>query len=161
MSSKTRPLGWWYPWIFVGMFLVVGGVNATLAYFASSTFNGLQTEQAYEKGLNYNQALAGAAAQERLGWVLRAELQPADGAGAGVAVEVTDKAGRPVEGLEVLAVFTRPTQAGHDRNVTLSEAGSGRYVGKVQLPLPGQWRMQVVANRGSDSYQSNQRVMLP
>lgn len=168
MSKTTQPprkRGAWYPWIFVGMFAVVIGVNAALAYFATSTFNGLQTEGAYEKGLAYNQALAGAAAQEKLGWAVRADVAataPAEGRhGGAVTVQVHDRDGKPVDGLEVFAVFSRPTQAGLDSRVPLARSADGRFVGDVALPLPGQWDMLVVANRGTESYQLSQRVMLP
>lgn len=166
MSRKTtgRRPGWWYPWIFVGMFAVVVGVNAALAYFATSTFNGLDTQGAYEKGLSYNKALSGAAAQEKLGWVVDAEVRPAQGGsghGGTVAVAVSDQTGAGLDGLDVFAVFTRPAQAGHDTRVALAGSGGGRYAGDVKLPFPGQWEVQVVANRGNDSYQLNQRVNLP
>ncbi len=162
MSKSTRRPGHWYPWIFVGMFAVVVAVNSLLAYFATSTFNGLATEGAYEKGLAYNQALAGAAAQEKLGWSVEAELAPAGGEHGGtVNVAVTDRDGAPLDGLDVTAVFRRPTQAGHDQTVRFTAAGAGRYVGTVVLPFPGQWEMLLVANRGDDSYQSDRRIMVP
>ncbi|MGE5500712.1 MAG: FixH family protein, partial [Ignavibacteriales bacterium] len=45
MAAERRP-GWWYPYIFVAAFVVVVGVNAAMAYFASSTFTGLETDNA-------------------------------------------------------------------------------------------------------------------
>jgi nitrogen fixation protein FixH len=63
-----RPDGWWYPWIFVAGMLVVVVVNAVMITYAIGTFPGLQTEDAYRKGLAYNRTLAAAREQEERGW---------------------------------------------------------------------------------------------
>lgn len=164
-TTRQRKPGFWYPWMFVGMFTVVIAVNGALAYFATSTFTGLHTEGAYEKGLAYNDALAGAAAQEKLGWVVRADLvaaAPAEGRHGGVlSVDVHGPDGIALDGIDVFAVFTRPTVAGHDTRVPLTRAANDTFVSNVELPFSGQWDMQVVANRGGESFQLNQRVMLP
>lgn len=160
-SDIMRKPGWWYPWIFVGMFGVVVSVNGALAYFATSTFTGLQTEGAYEKGLAYNQTLASAEAQEKLGWTLAPHLDAAAIAGGGpLTVTVSGRDGKPVEKLEVVAKLVRPTVSGHDQVVELHEVDAGRYVSEVKLPFPGIWDMKVVATRGADRYQINQRVVL-
>lgn len=161
--TNGRRRGSWYPWIFVGMFAVVVGVNGALAYFATSTFNGLETERAYDKGLAYNEALAGAAAQEALGWIVRADFAPsaAGGHGGALTVHIADRAGAPLEGVEAFAVFSRPTQAGHDMRLPLGKAADGSHVALVELPFAGQWEVQVVANRGDASYQLSQRILLP
>lgn len=161
MNMSTRKAGWWYPWIFVGMFGVVVAVNVTLAYFATSTFNGLQTEGAYEKGLAFNQALAAVEAQEKLGWTVEPTVDPAAIAGGGaVTVTITDKSGKPVDGLDVLVKLIRPTVAGHDSVLTLGGLGGGRYAADVRLPFPGVWDVQVLAARGDDQYRTAQRVVL-
>lgn len=159
--KQARKRGWWYPWLFVGMFAVVIAVNLTLAWFASSTFAGLQTEGAYVKGLAYNQTLAQAQAQERLGWTVAAEATAAGaGAAAVVAVDVRDSAGRPVEGLEVQAHLSRPATSGQDRSLGLTRRAPGAYRGEVLLPLAGQWELQVVARRGEEVYQLGKRVVI-
>jgi nitrogen fixation protein FixH len=165
MSGPQRPRGWWYPYIFVGAFAVVLAVNAALYYFASSTFTGLFTDKAYEKGLAYNDALAAEEAQRRLGWTVEAEVTPGPAeAGrrpADLAVRFADRDGRPVGGLTVSALLRRPTQAGHDLRVELRSLGPGRYGAPVVLPLPGQWDLQVVATGGPADYRLNRRITLP
>ncbi len=60
-TRAPRQKGWYIPWIFVGLFLVVAAVNGVMIHFAFSSWTGLQTEEHFLKGIKYNQDLAGAA----------------------------------------------------------------------------------------------------
>ncbi|QLH39782.1 MAG: FixH family protein [Defluviicoccus sp.] len=71
--AQRRPQGWWYPWTFVVGMLVVVAVNVVLITYAIGTFPGLDTEDAYRKGITYNQTLAAAHEQEARGW--QADIQ--------------------------------------------------------------------------------------
>ena len=57
-------------------------VNGVFTYFALESFGGLETEQAYLKGLDYNRTLEAAAAQRERGWQVELEQEPGS-AGAG------------------------------------------------------------------------------
>jgi len=165
MQSSRRP-GWWYPYIFVGVFLVVLAVNLVMAMSAVKTFSGLQTEQAYDKGLAYNEVLAQAKAQEKLGWSVDAQVVPHDPSNtqrhdADMSVTYTDKAGKPVTGLSVQAEISRPTLAGHDQKLELVEKTPGQYVALAPLDLPGQWDINVIARQGESQYKFSQRVLVP
>ncbi|CAA7612961.1 FixH family protein [Magnetospirillum sp. SS-4] len=161
MTAERKP-GWWYPYIFVGGFAVVLLVNFTMAYFASSTFSGLSTEQAYEKGLAYNQTLDEVRRQEEMGWTVEAEIDPAANHGVHVTVRYADHEGRPVDGLSVRAKLVRPTARGHDREVALAPVASGAYATLQELPLPGVWDMTVEARgAGGVSYELARRILVP
>lgn len=163
MAQAARPRGWWYPYIFVGMFLVVIGVNMTLAYFATSTFTGLETEGAYDKGLAYNKNLAMAQAQADLGWSVDTTAEPVAGAVPKVALTVTykDRDGKPVEGLEVSANVMRPTTAGYDHAITLQPKGKGAYGLVHDLPLKGVWDLDLTAIGKDVNYQHAKRIVIP
>jgi nitrogen fixation protein FixH len=163
MAQNRKP-GWWYPYIFVGAFLVVIGVNATLAYFATTTFTGLSTTDAYEKGRLYNRALAAAKAQAELGWSVETKVQPRAGTavpGYVLAVSYRDHDGKPVEGLSVTARVLRPTIAGYDHEVTLTPQGGGIYGGTYDLPMNGVWDLDLTALGEGVSYQHEQRIVIP
>ncbi|HVI51629.1 MAG TPA: FixH family protein [Candidatus Sulfotelmatobacter sp.] len=165
-TTTSRRPGWWYPYIFVGVFLVVLAVNLVMASSAVRTFTGLQTEQAYDKGLAYNQVLAQAKEQEKLGWTVDAQVVPHDPSNAqrhdaDVTVSYLDKAGQPVKGLSVQAEIVRPTQAGHDLKVDLVEKTAGQYVALAPLDMPGQWEISVIARLGETQYKFSQRVLVP
>ncbi len=163
-ASPRRPRGWWYPYIYVGVFGVVLAVNLVFMYSAVHSFTGLETEHAYEQGLAYNHALAMAKAQEKLGWSVEAEVDSRGGHVEGldpeadVTVSFHDKDGKPITGLSVKADFVRPTSAGHDKSMELAERGDGRYTALASLPLPGQWEMHVTAHRADLDYQFDKRI---
>lgn len=163
-TTVTRQRGWWYPYIFVGCFVVVVVVNASMAYFATSTFSGISTDGAYQKGLAYNQNIAMAKAQEALGWTVETKVKPvadADAVKASIAVSYRDRDGKPVEGLEVQARLVRPTAKGHDQALTLAPLGNGVYGGVYTLPLNGVWDMDMVATSPDVAYEHAQRFVIP
>ncbi|MGE5545414.1 MAG: FixH family protein [Solirubrobacterales bacterium] len=161
--AQARKPGWWYPYIFVGAFVVVVAVNGALAYFATSTFTGLETEGAYDKGLAYNKNLALARAQADLGWTVDTNVDPVSGgfARADVSIRYRDRDGKPVEGMEVKAHLVRPTAKGYDHDVTLPARGDGTYGAVFDLPLKGVWVMDVTALGSDVSYQHEKRFVLP
>ncbi|HLN26001.1 MAG TPA: FixH family protein [Patescibacteria group bacterium] len=165
-AVAQRRSGWWYPYIFVGVFGVVLAVNLVFMYSAVHTFTGLETQEAYDKGLVYNQVIAQAKAQEKLAWTVDATLLPASSPDAAshesnVVVSFLDKDGQPVSGLSVKAQFVRPTMEGYDTAAELMEQGGGRYVATVKLPLAGQWELKVAAHKGEIDYKLGQRVLVP
>jgi nitrogen fixation protein FixH len=164
--AKPRQRGWWYPWLFVGFMLVVVAVNAVMATLAVRTFPGLQTEDAYNKGLRHNDTIADGRSQEQRGWRMSLEVKPLaaspeGGRDAEVVVAFVDRDGQPLERLDVAAVLHRPTVAGFDRSVSLEPRGGGVYAGTLALPFAGQWDARVTARRDADTHQATQRLFLP
>ena len=161
--AQIRSKGWWYPFIILGFFVIVFGVNATMAFFATSTFTGLSTQHAYEEGLAYNRNLAMAKAQAALGWTVDTAVTPAAGPKPAAQVLITyrDRNGKPLAGLDVQALLSRPTVKGYERQVALKDQGDGRYGATVPLPLPGEWDMDVLATGHDAAYQTQRRFILP
>lgn len=166
MSGSKRADGWWYPYIFVAGFVVVIAVNGVLAYFATSTFNGLETQNAYEKGRLYNQTIAKEEAQKALGWTLTLDSRskphepPGEGYPAEIVVAATGPDGAPLEGLTIEAEVRRPTVTGRDQTVILGRQDAGRYGQTLVLPEPGQWEVRVLARRGEDEYRLRERIFV-
>lgn len=156
-----RRAGWWYPYIFVAGFVLVLLVNLTMAYFATSTFSGLATEHAYEKGLAYNQTLEAARKQEEMGWTVNSTVDPEANHGAHITVSYLGRDGKPVEDLNVRATLIRPTAKGHDREVTLARVGPGAYATLQEMPLAGVWDMTVVAHKADADYTLMRRIIVP
>ncbi|QNT70627.1 FixH family protein [Defluviicoccus vanus] len=167
--ARQRPSGWWYPWIFVVGMMVVIAVNAVMITLALETFPGLDTEDAYRKGLKYNQTIAAAEAQDARGWQMAVAVAPhpgeqtsaAGGRQADVVATFTDRDGYPLSGLTVEAYLLRPTNSGHDASAALDEQVGGHYAAMVTLPLPGQWDVRVHARRGDETFQATRRIMMP
>lgn len=150
MPMRSR----WIPWAFVGGFAVVFAANAIMVTFAMSSWTGLETQDAYRKGLAYNRTLDAERRESALGWRGVAAMEAER-----LAVTLTDRRGEPVTAATVRAVFVRPTAEGHDFSVDLAEQGGGRYAAAVDVPLAGLWDIRTVARRGADSFQFNQRVV--
>lgn len=166
VTQNRRPSGWWYPWLFVGAFAVVIAVNGVMIALAIDSFTGLDTAHPYERGLDYNQTLAAARAQEEMGWQVTFNAMPdgsvtVDAHPIALEARFLDRDGRALTGLAVEALLVRPTAEGHDVEVALEDRGGGRYVAKAELPLPGQWDFRIVAHGRDTSWQSSRRIQLP
>lgn len=167
--GRQRADGWWYPWIFVAGMLVVIAVNVVLVMYAIGTFPGLDTEDAYQKGIAYNETLAASRAQEARGWRVNVQFSPKpamspDAAGAvhrgELVVTLLDNAGEPLRGLDVTAALVRPTNSGFDTKLALEPQGLGEYRAEAALPLPGQWDVRVSARHGEDSFFATRRIIV-
>jgi nitrogen fixation protein FixH len=159
-SDRIRPAasGRWIPWLFAGLFLVVLAVNGTMIAIAVSTFNGLETTQAYEKGLAYNDNLAAAAEQQDLGWQASLDVSSGSAGRVTLTFDLADRLGAAITGADVHADLDRPLQAGHEQTATLDEVGVGRYAATVELPLMGQWDVQLIAAARGHRHQLAKRI---
>lgn len=162
MAGKKEK-GWWYPWIFIGFMGFVVAVNMALLFFATNTFSGLKTEQAFKKGINYNQALSGAQAQAALGWKIGISFTPEEGTPrrGRLLLNAADREGRALADLTVKAWLIRPTHQGFDTSMELENLGEGGYAATVTPSLPGRWIVRIHAYRGEDGFQMKQEIMVP
>lgn len=119
----------------IGFFGVMILANGIFLYYAVGTFNGFATDNAYQRGLDYNERIAADAAQAARGWQPAAHYEPAR---RQLVVEVKDARGRLVAGLSVSGDVRRPVTDRQDRPVSLQEIAPGRYAVPVEL-APGQW----------------------
>lgn len=158
-ASAGRQPGWYIPWLFVAFFGVVISVNGIMAYFAFSTFTGLQTEQHFLKGIRYNEDLAGARAQAERAWTVSADYTPLDETTKGIAaVTLHDRTGANIENAKVAVAFIRPTSQGHDFTAELPYLGEGRYAMSLQMPLAGVWDMRIIVESADGGYQDEKRI---
>lgn len=161
MTDLARPQrrSLWIPALFVGLMLLVVVVNGTMMYFAQSTFSGLDTDQAYQQGIQYNTILKEAEASAALGWTAKTTVTPA-GAARHLAVSIIDKGGKPVQGLELTAHLVRPVSTAFDRKLTLGAEGNGIYGTDVTLPALGSWELRLAAETGATDWQVVQRIFI-
>jgi nitrogen fixation protein FixH len=120
----------------------------------------LVTEHPFENGNEYNRVLAAAAESDALGWHGTLGFAAADGRQGELAVALTDRAGRPLDGLSVSAVVTRPVEPLPDILLPLADVGGGRYQARLALSKPGQWEVRVAASRGTEIFQFAQRIVV-
>ena len=159
-TGAARFLPHWVPMLFVGGFLVVIGVNATLIYFAQDTFSGLETASPYERGLDYNTTLAAEAAQDRLGWQSQTQISGESDGTRSLQVRLTDRDGQPLDGLTLVAHLVRPSNEGLDTMVIPRPLGGGRYGTSFVLPATGQWELRLVAHNDDVAWQHSERLLV-
>lgn len=156
-ATGARPSDRFIPWLVVLFFAVFMSVDAVMVTLAVRTHSGVVTEQAYEKGLSYNQTLAAAEKQAQSGW--RHEFAQE---GRQLRFTLRDEAGRPVRDADVRAVIKREVAAGYDFEVTLRPVnGEDYYEAVLDVPMPGAWQVRVFAKWQSRQYQAGKTFVIP
>jgi len=145
---------------FAGFFLVVFIVNGIMAYIAVSTWGGLETENAYRKGIHYNAELTAAAQQKASGWKISLAHHPEIPGRDRMDVNVTwPEADLPPEKVSVL--ISRAVTNAYDQEIILSAIGNNIFTAPVNIPLPGQWTVTILVKRpNSPPYQVTEKIML-
>lgn len=123
----------------LAFFGVIIAVNSTFIYLALTTWTGLSTENAYQRGVDYNDVLDAAARQRALGWT--GVVSYGEGR---LSLTVTDRQGFPVDNLTFKVDIRRPTNADFDRTLDLAFSGAGTYEAELTLPLLGQWDARAI-----------------
>jgi nitrogen fixation protein FixH len=141
-------------------FLTVTAVDTFMIYKALSTFGGIETHDAYRKGLHYNQRIEADKVQKTLGWTDETKL---DSNKEELTVYIRDRDQKGVDGLQITVLLTRPATNRQDRSVRLIAVGSGRYAGKVPGLAEGTWIASLQAQKTSEHgddilYQSKARA---
>lgn len=142
-SDKPRPLTgrrvlvW-----FLGFFFVVLSANFIMSWFAITTFSGVETEDAYARGRDFNDEIARAGEQRRLGWTIIVGSRTLAEDETFLTLTISDREGAALEALDVTGLLVRRVHQGMDQTLTFAPLGQGVYVAAAQLPSPGQWQLR-------------------
>jgi len=143
----------------VAFFGLIAAMNAVLIRLAVSTFGGVETENAYQAGLNFSREIAAAEVQDALHWQVKATVS---GGPEATVVELVahDAGGRPLAGLDATAQLVHPTDRRGDLTVPLDERTTGIFRGQVAA-AHGNWTLVIDLLRdGSRVFRSRNRVFL-
>ncbi len=66
-----------------------------------------------------------------------------------LTVRVTDSAGKPVSGADIILHLDMPAMPMGDNAVAVRETASGRYAGTGRFTMAGEWRVTAAAVKGS------------
>ncbi|WP_428680868.1 FixH family protein [Sphingopyxis sp.] len=130
--------------ILIAFFGVVMTVNFIMARFALSTFGGTVVDNSYVASQHYNEWLAHAAVQDRLGWQ-RSVTVDAD---RHVRLSIR-KDGRVLDGLQVRATLSHPLGRVEPRPLHFLIAPDGGLRSAEALPA-GRWRLDLSVRQGAD-----------
>lgn len=153
--ASTKPLtGRSVLLILAGFFAVMLAANAAMVVTAFSSWTGLATNRAYERGRAYNKTIDAQRTQAALGWqgVVARE-------GDVVRLTLADANGVPVEGAAVRALLVRPVESGRDVELDLAAEGGGRYAASATL-APGQWEVRIEAMSNGSVWRTRARLIV-
>jgi len=153
--SQSALRGRWIPWIFIGGMLAVVLANAALVFFAMSSWNGVATSRAFERGLAYNRLLAAAAAEESLGWKAEIAYRPGS-----VIIVLHDADGRPIERAAITLEAQRPLERQAPLSAVVEDAGEGRYIARPADLHPGQWDVRLRVVRDGAAAHLGRRIVV-
>ena len=130
-------------------FSVIIAVNVTMAFFAVSTFPGLEVKNSYVASQEFEDRRV---AQEALGWSIAAQYE-----GGLLHLHFTDQQGQPVIPSELDVLIGRTTEAQDDMQPVFS-GYNGTYSTPIDLEH-GKWMMRVSA-QAEDGTRFQQRLEL-
>ncbi len=154
-TATPRPSDRFIPLYIVAFFVVISGVLGTFTYVAITTYRGVVTANAYEKGVAYNTVIDQARTQDSLGYTHTLTYQNGE-----VAFALTAREGGQAVVVETAKVwFFRPTQEGMDIHLPMTKAADGTYRAGVEaLPAKGLWEARVYAQTAKGEYQASKRI---
>lgn len=162
VSDQRKPApAWKSPWViaWIGLVVVVLGVNITMVVLAISSNPGLVVEEYYEKGQDYERTVISRLANDP-GWEMKADVPSEVKAGEPSMIRffVVDKAGQPVTPDEVTLFGYRPSDASRDFSADMVVEDKGRFGVQVTFPLMGVWDMLITARTGEDEHSLSKRI---
>lgn len=152
MEEKDR--GRYVPWMiflfFVFLTIVLGG----FVMLSIDRHPGMTTENAYEKGLAYNDVIAKDRAQQDLGWngkILKVRDK--------VVVEMRDGSGEALSAAKAHVWFYRPSDQNLDKRFLMEEKSAGVYETDVGGFQKGLWDVRIRVSKGGKSIQLSERIV--
>lgn len=160
-DARRRMRGGHVLMILVGFFAVVVAVDGFMIYQAVSTFGGVETPDAYRKGVAYNESIARDTLQSQLGW--KDEIKVSN-APHRLQVALRDKGDELIAGKRVVATVGRPATDRYDVTLTLNEISPGLYEAALPGAGGGTWIVDLSAYDGGSSgepvYQARRRAWI-
>lgn len=123
-SGEFRVTGRFVLFSLIAFFAVIFAVNGAMLSFALSTNSGGITTDPYRKGLKYNERIAADERQSELGWKSDIAL---DGKNKRLTVKLTDREGKPLQGLTASATVGLAVTDRDDVVANLVETSPGQY----------------------------------
>lgn len=140
-----RFTGWHMLAILTAFFGTVMTVNFVMAYYATRTFGGTVVDNSYVASQEFNQWLAAARTQERLGWAHRASLDEK----RHVTLSASTAEGKPLAVMSVMGLARHPL--GREADIQLHFVAAGPGIFRSATPLPaGRWLVHLTIRSGSD-----------
>lgn len=147
--------------LILSFFGIIFVVNGYMIYVSQSSWTGLETKDAYRKGVKYNQQLSEFRAQNNRGWKMEITNTDLPENGMRFTAVPHDEKGELLSLLEVNIELMRPTHEGMDRTIALKETEVGVYTGETAALPKGKWYLIVTAGQKNEIlYRSKNELYL-
>lgn len=133
--------------LFAAFFALIILVNTIFITQALQTHRGVVTEDAYKKGLHYNEVLERARQQPEM----QSHVSFKDGV---LRWSIQDQDGTPIEQAKAHVSFFRPVQSGLDFGSDMENVGAGIYELRPEFPEKGAWKAGLTIEWDSTTYQT-------
>jgi len=152
-NSGPRPSDKWIPWYIVLFFVFITCVLSVFTWVAVTTHTGTVTDDAYQKGLAYNDTIHKADAQAAFGYVPALAR-----AGDDIRFTLADAAGQAVDLSQASIWLFRPVNARDDLRADMRiEAGAAVF--SAAGLAAGLWEVRVRAETPKGPYQYSKRMV--
>jgi nitrogen fixation protein FixH len=144
---------------FIGFFALIIVVNSVFIIKALSTHSGVVTENAYRKGLEYNQILKKAAFQKAE--KIQGQIIYQNGV---LNFQLKDQKDRNIENAKVSIYGRRTVTNAQDFKIQLNPISPGLYQKKFDFPGRGHWVLSLEAQWPTPShytYQIMEEIYIP
>lgn len=129
-------------------------------YLANTTWRGVSSVDAYQKGLNYNQILELENRQQQIGWKITTSFENKGQQNGILRVKILDKNNDYLDLAKVVVKLRRPTQEGFDFEQNLIYQGDGWYQSYLDFPLKGQWQFEIIVSFKQDLMQAVKKYVI-
>lgn len=150
----------WIPLLFILFFLILFVVSGNFVRLALTTFPGLVSTNAYERGLAYDEVIAAEQAQAEQGWQIAFDLPGLSGEGQTARLNLVDRDGNPIAGANVIMMAERMTRYAQQVRITLSDQGNGQYEAPITFPIAGRWFVSVLADASGERHFETREIFL-
>lgn len=129
----------------IGLLAVAGAV-----IFGMKSFDGTVTDNAYEKGLAWDDMQRD---KEELGWNAEINSQQFTTGSNELILMLTDKGNDPLLNAEVFLTIGRPSSREYDRELEAAKVRDGLFKSTVNFPFYGNWDINIkVVRDGYDIF---------
>ena len=143
------------PLSFVLFFIVLAILDGIFVYLAVSTQTGVVTKNAYEKGLNYNEAIKLADISKNYPQKLSVNIMGNN------KVEINYNIESQIIFNDVTYKAIRPTKRGYDNSGKIKyNSATNSYSKNLELPLAGIWDILVIAKSGDIELRKKERIFV-
>ncbi len=141
-------------------FMIVFAVNGYMMRVAFSTFAGVDADNAYKAGLEYEKEIDGADTQSALGWKVTLRLVPTGINSYRLSVTTADSASKQISGLTADVLLVHPTDRRLDLPVKMTGTGVGSFLGEFSA-RPGNRDLRIELYKdGERQFRSWNRIFL-